>query len=275
MKSLVLLLYFLALATQIGAAVISFAAYRFIGKYRIGWIILALGLTLMAGRRITPILNIESTGHYDLIDAILAVIISGLLIVGVYAISKIVKDWQLKGFQLEKLLAIDYLTQVFSKAEIIKRGEIEIERCKRTGDPLAILELDIDHFKNVNDQYGHQAGDDVLRCLCQHCVKSLREIDLFGRIGGEEFLAILPNTNVEQAFEVAERIRCEIEGATHKTSCNHHLKITVSIGITVYFPKDKVHKRKKNPQILKVLMKNADEAMYQAKSAGRNQVATR
>ena len=275
MKSLVLLLYFLALVTQIGAAVISFAAYRFIGKYRIGWIILALGLTLMAGRRITPILNIERTGHYDLIDAILAVIISVLLIIGVFAISKIVKDWQLKGLQLEKLLAIDYLTQVFSKAEIIKRGETEIERCKRTGDPLAILELDIDHFKNVNDQYGHQAGDDVLRCLCQHCIKSLREIDLFGRIGGEEFLAILPNTNVEQAFEVAERIRSEIENATHKTSCNHQLKITVSIGITVYFPKDKVHKRKKNPQILKILMKNADEAMYQAKSAGRNQVATR
>jgi diguanylate cyclase (GGDEF)-like protein len=275
MKDLAIFLYYLALVAQTAATILSFAAYRFVGKYRSGWLILALGLLLMTGRRITPLIHIQTAGMYSLLDAVLAVLISVLLLIGIYVITKIIQDWQLKGSQLEKLLSFDFLTKAFSRAEIIRRGEVEIERCKRSGHPLAVLELDIDHFKNVNDQFGHSAGDDVLKSLSRQCMKTLREIDLFGRVGGEEFLAILPETNKNEAIEVAERLRKKIENTIHKTNCNQELKITISIGVTTYFPNDEIPPNKSNAQILQILMKYADDAMYEAKAAGRNQIAIR
>ena len=274
MKDLVILLYSFAFIAQAGATIFAIAAFRLAGRYRFGWIILALGLLIMLGRRLNPLLIIQETGTYNVLDASLATIISLLLLVGVFSISKLVQDWQMQSLQLTKLLSQDFLTQVMSKSEIIKKGEIEIDRCKRSGHTLAVLELDIDHFKRVNDEYGHQAGDDILKGLAQHCDDILREIDLFGRIGGEEFLAILPETNVEQAFEVAERLRKNISNCTYKTRCNQHLKITVSIGITIYSPKDEPLIKLTNSEILEKLMENADKAMYQAKAAGRNKVAT-
>lgn len=274
MKNFAILLYAFALVAQIGATILSFAAFRFVGKHRIGWIILASGLLLMTGRRITPLISIQETGTYNLLDAVLAALISILLAIGIYVISKIIEDWQQKSAQLEKLLSYDFLTQVFSRSEIIKRGEIEVERSKRSGHPLAVLELDIDHFKLVNDRHGHQAGDDTLKNLSQHCLKILREMDLFGRVGGEEFLAILPETGINQAIEVAERLRKEIENCTYKTSCNQHLKITVSIGITIYSPRDELYQKQTDTEIFQTLIKNSDEAMYKAKDAGRNQIAT-
>ena len=274
MLNLAILLYLLALLAQIGATIVSFKAYKLVGKYQVGWIILALGLLLMAGRRITPLLLIYETSVYSLFDAFLAAAISLLIAIGIHVISKIITDWQYKSALLEKLLSLDFLTQVLSKSEIIKRGKIEVERSNRTGHPLAILELDIDHFKKVNDQFGHQAGDDVLKGLSSHCIRILREIDLFGRIGGEEFLAILPETNGPQALEVAERIRKGVENSTYKTTCNQHPKITVSIGIRIYSPRDEKSPRGNNDQILQMLINDADEAMYKAKAAGRNQIAT-
>ena len=274
MKDIAILLYYFAFVAQIGATILAFAAFRFVGKYRIGWIILAIGLLLMAGRRITPLISIQETGSYNFLDAILAALISLLLVIGIFVISKIVKDWQEKSKRLEKLLTFDFLTQVFSKAEVLRKGEIELQRSKRSGHSLAVLELDIDHFKLINDAHGHQAGDDVLKGLSQHCLKILREIDLFGRIGGEEFIAILPETTINQAIEVAERLRKDIEACSYKTRCNQSLKITVSIGITIYSPSDETHRNLSNSEILEKLINNADEAMYKAKAAGRNQIAT-
>ena len=126
MKDIAILLYYFAFVAQIGATILAFAAFRFVGKYRIGWIILAIGLLLMAGRRITPLISIQETGSYNFLDAILAALISLLLVIGIFVISKIVKDWQEKSRRLEKLLTFDFLTQVFSKADVLKKGEIEI-----------------------------------------------------------------------------------------------------------------------------------------------------
>ncbi|MDD3365537.1 MAG: GGDEF domain-containing protein, partial [Syntrophomonas sp.] len=120
------------------------------------------------------------------------------------------------------------------------------------------LMLDIDHFKKVNDSYGHQTGDQVLRTVADIIKSNLREVDLVGRYGGEEFLVILPHTDRNSGFQVAERIRRQIEG---KSFTANGLKITISIGVSQY----------RNSEIGKFI-ELADELMYQAKTKGRNRV---
>jgi diguanylate cyclase (GGDEF)-like protein len=131
--------------------------------------------------------------------------------------------------------------------------------------------MDIDHFKNVNDQLGHHVGDEVLINLVRHSQEALRSIDTVGRIGGEEFLILLPETEAEGAAQIAERLRQHIANAINDTSAPIPVKITISVGVTIFNPN-------KNPGMargiaLNELINKADLAMYQAKNEGRNRVA--
>jgi len=164
----------------------------------------------------------------------------------------------------------DSLTHAFSRTETIQRLENEIERSQRFTHSLAVLEIDIDHFKRVNDTYGHQVGDEVLKSLTQSCLSVLRLNDSFGRIGGEEFLIILPETNQSQAIEAAERIRQVVASTMHQTSISDPLHITVSVGLTTFDPLQ--NDETDHCLIMQSLMNRADQAMYQAKAAGRNRV---
>ena len=123
--------------------------------------------------------------------------------------------------------------------------------------------LDLDNFKAVNDNYGHHVGYAALRKLSEVSHHALREIDIIGRLGGEEFAVLLPETNTEKALEVAERMRIAVESAAVKLEHGDSLHFTVSIGVSSFGEKDSG---------IDSMLKRADAALYQAKNGGRNRV---
>ena len=164
------------------------------------------------------------------------------------------------SLKYQKMATQDYLTGVSNRRYFMERAQEELSRANRYTHPLTFMMMDIDHFKNINDTYGHHAGDQVLKNVASICTDNLRVHDLFGRIGGEEFSAMLPETNLNDAIVVAERIRKSVEDAEwaidgKKVSC------TISIGMS---------QLNDDSETLDNLMKKADEALYLAKSSGRN-----
>ena len=172
----------------------------------------------------------------------------------------------------------DGLTSAYNRRYFDERLKHEIDRCIRKKTDLVFLFLDIDFFKSVNDNYGHQAGDAVLVKLVSLMRDQVRSSDIVARYGGEEFAIILPDTGLQIANEVAERIRSQVENQKLVFN-NKKLKITVSIGLaslsqikhqTGENTKDQSNKVPDN--IDQLLLEKADEALYQAKQTGRNQV---
>ena len=165
---------------------------------------------------------------------------------------------------LRKLASTDPLTGASNRRHFMERLNDELERCRRYNTPLVLLSLDIDHFKNINDTYGHPAGDDVLKDLVKLCTTTLRTTDVFGRVGGEEFLAALTLTGITAGQRTAERLRRIIE----KHAVNTHgqsISFTISIGMT---------ELKKTDNGIDPLLRRTDEALYKAKNNGRNRVET-
>lgn len=165
--------------------------------------------------------------------------------------------------RLERLATYDTLTGALSRAAFMQRGHELIAASARSG-PYAVLMLDIDRFKQINDTYGHAAGDRVLSAFSGGVRTSLRDQDLFGRIGGEEFSVILPNTQREDALGIAERVRAHIEKLPIPIDADLPLQVTVSIGIT--------HQPRPASVLLDALISMADRALYVAKSQGRNRI---
>jgi diguanylate cyclase (GGDEF)-like protein/PAS domain S-box-containing protein len=163
--------------------------------------------------------------------------------------------------QLEQQAHLDYLTGLNNRRHFMEQGETELARAQRHGRALSILMLDIDHFKQFNDTYGHKAGDQVLQKLAEVMHETLRTVDILGRIGGEEFAVLLPETGVAEAVEVAERLRRNVEQASVVFEAGLPQHFTVSIGITT--------QREKETN-LDILLSEADRALYRAKDAGRN-----
>ena len=265
-------LYCLSLLCQVFASLISLSLFRHsVTIYRWGWLFLATGLGLMIGRRIGPIFHIFESGRFDLLDAILSLPISGFLLLGVLGLRKLIIKSDNNQLMLETLAQHDPLTNSLSRTEILYRVSEEIDRSRRNKHSFALLEMDIDHFKNVNDQLGHHVGDEVLINLVRHYQEALRSIDSVGRIGGEEFLILLPETEAEGAAQIAERLHNHIANAINVTSALTPVKITISVGVAVFNPNE-------NPGlargiVLNELISKADLAMYQAKNEGRNRVA--
>jgi len=265
-------LYCLSLLCQVFASLISLSLFRHSATiYRWGWLFLATGLGLMIGRRIGPIFHIFESGRFDLLDAVLSLPISGFLLLGVLGLRKILIKVDANQLALETLSQFDPLTNSLSRTEILYRVSEEIDRSRRNKHTFALLEMDIDHFKNVNDQFGHYVGDEVLLSLVRHSREAIRSVDTIGRIGGEEFLILLPETNTEGAIQIAERLRKHIANAINDTSASMPVKITISIGITIFNPNENL--RVEKGILLNELVNQADLAMYQAKNGGRNRVA--
>jgi diguanylate cyclase (GGDEF)-like protein len=160
------------------------------------------------------------------------------------------------------LANIDPLTKSLTRRQLFNIAESEFLRYSRYRRPLSILVMDADHFKNINDSYGHHAGDIVLRSLSLVALEQKRAQDTFGRLGGEEFGLILPETNLEQARIVAERIQKTWEQSP-VTLDGELIYSTVSIGVAEANPSDKTFDD---------VLRRADRMMYKAKEAGRNQV---
>jgi diguanylate cyclase (GGDEF)-like protein/PAS domain S-box-containing protein len=166
-------------------------------------------------------------------------------------------------FELEKLSQIDSLTGLENRRHFMELADQELNRTVRYGGKLSVLMMDLDHFKAVNDTYGHQTGDRVLRQLGELCRQELREIDIVGRYGGEEFACVLPETGLDSALEVAERFCKSVAATTLPMEQGLPLQVTISIGVaslTVSTPN------------LDTLLSNADQALYDAKHQGRNRV---
>ncbi|MCB2183265.1 MAG: diguanylate cyclase [Desulfobulbaceae bacterium] len=167
--------------------------------------------------------------------------------------------------QLEKLSTTDPLTGLANRRSLIDSFTAEYERAKRYNHRLSILLIDVDFFKKVNDTYGHNCGDKVLRKTSDVLRKTVRSTDLVSRYGGEEFIVLLPETDNEQAHAIAEKLRHEI--ATHTILCDDSpLSITISIGIATHPDTDSNEPMQ--------LINAADQALYKAKSNGRNQVVS-
>lgn len=172
---------------------------------------------------------------------------------------------RLKLYQKVQMLAItDGMTGVYVRRHLMERFEGELERSKRFDFKLSYLMVDIDHFKNINDQYGHLVGDVVLKQVAQIIKKNVRELDLVGRYGGEEFGVLLIETDDSGALYVAERIRAAVEEKDFK-AYDENLKVTLSIGCSTLSDKAKD---------VAFLIETADAALYKAKHEGRNRVCT-
>ena len=164
---------------------------------------------------------------------------------------------------LEKLAITDGLTRLYNLRHFYKQLEIEIDRCNRYGHSLALLLLDIDHFKKCNDTYGHLEGDKVLVRLGQNIKLCLRTMDSAYRYGGEEFTIILPETTGKEANNVAERISASVESERFSTEAGEDFSITISTGVTEYFKEEQ----------LSTFIHRADQAMYKSKAKGRNRIS--
>lgn len=164
--------------------------------------------------------------------------------------------------KIQELAITDGLTQMFTRRYWLERFKEEIERSKKFKYSFSFLMVDIDHFKAYNDRYGHLVGDAILKVVSIAAKENIRQIDLIGRYGGEEFAVILTETDIEQARFAAERIRQAIEERPVKVY-DEDLKVTISIGIST-FPTD--------GQDTQTLIDKADSALYRAKQAGRNRV---
>jgi diguanylate cyclase (GGDEF)-like protein/PAS domain S-box-containing protein len=170
-----------------------------------------------------------------------------------------------RALQLELTLQAktDSLTGLANRRHFLELAEQELARTKRYEKQLSVLIFDLDEFKSVNDTHGHQVGDNVLRMVGEVCRRSLREVDMAGRIGGEEFATLLPECDAKQAMEAAERLRQDIANAVIPLEHGGALKFTASIGITTLASADaNVDK----------LLELADKAMYEAKRSGRNRI---
>ncbi|RYZ82413.1 MAG: GGDEF domain-containing response regulator, partial [Proteobacteria bacterium] len=163
---------------------------------------------------------------------------------------------------LELMSITDALTQVKNRRYFQDRFASELERSDRHGYPLALVMIDIDHFKNFNDDFGHLAGDSVLREVAHHLTAQLRLMDTIARFGGEEFVLILPDTTPGDALRVAERVRTTLAEQKFSFDGGSETQVTISLGIAC-FPQ--------NATTTEGLIARADEALYQAKRQGRNQ----
>ena len=225
------------------------------------------GITLLAHgvfNSLRSILFMDSVKQFLQANAINptdAILIEQILITSLLALGVLMMTNELISKELRSHAEQDSLTNMFNRRFFLKLLEKSKSLAVRTQKPLSLLVLDIDHFKLINDKFGHLAGDEVLISFAKNAQKNLRAEDVMGRIGGEEFAIFLPNTNGESAVFFAERLRRMIEAQPAPTS-KGDISYTISIGVTVI--------DKDTP--IEQALDEADLTMYQAKRNGRNRV---
>ncbi len=179
-------------------------------------------------------------------------------------IKKLQDDLKRTNELLLEISNTDPLTGLYNRRYLMENLDKEFQRVRRKESELALIIIDLDHFKSINDTYGHQQGDEVLVEVALQMQKHLRSYDIAARYGGEEFVAVLPESSKEEAMHVAERLRASVEALGFSGDSGQHIVVTISLGVAV-FPSPKV-------DCIDSLIRQADEALYRAKRNGRNQV---
>ena len=165
--------------------------------------------------------------------------------------------------EVQQLAVTDVLLEIYNRRGLFTLGAREVERAQRAQRPLSALILDLDFFKKINDTYGHAVGDEVLREVAQRCRINIRGIDLIGRYGGEEFVVLLPETDLPAARIIAERLRTAVANTPIATQRSGSVTLTISLGVAALTA---------STPDLATLLHHADEALYVAKRRGRNRV---
>ncbi|MDF1781247.1 MAG: GGDEF domain-containing protein [Alcanivoracaceae bacterium] len=179
-------------------------------------------------------------------------------------VDHILGRWREREEEIRILSITDALTGVNNRHSIIEHLQSNIETATRHESPIAVVMLDLDRFKNINDRWGHPIGDETLKLTCKALTVCLREGDIIGRFGGEEFLLVLPNTTLDGAAQLAERCRKKIQAITLCSPSGERIQITASLGIS--------SSECTNSYSSDALIKLADDALYAAKNSGRNRV---
>lgn len=175
-------------------------------------------------------------------------------------ISKLQEEMARKRAEL--MSTTDYLTGVLNRRAFENQLRAEVNRAQREGQPLGIILCDIDDFKLINDTYGHQIGDMVLKKIAALLVQKRRSYDFIGRYGGEEFIICLPGANGGEVFKIAERLRAAVQEFPIPLPGFHHVNVSASFGVAVLNPNEN--------ESLESLIQRADEALYRAKAEGKN-----
>lgn len=219
---------------------------------------------MSAGDRIrTQILNYTKSGQALWMDINIVPIFNERGELGYFAaIERDLTEIKLLQSRLEKLASTDDLTGLANRNAFMSKAETEFLRAQRYKRSLSVIMIDVDHFKCVNDEHGHAVGDIVLREVSKICGEALRDSDTLGRIGGEEFVLLLPDTPIKNAEYVAERMRKQLASSPIKHN-NIELLVTASFGVATIDHKDGT---------FNALIERADQAMYDAKKSGRNKV---
>jgi len=216
-------------------------------------------------------LNVEDVQkelrHNLLVIVVLGILSATLLIgiIGLFTI-KLLRGLTEARREIEELAITDGLTGIFNRRHLFKRFNEEFERSRRLKENLGCILMDIDHFKKINDTFGHLVGDDVLREIAQEVKRALRTYDLFGRFGGEEFMVVLPDTGPDKARVLAERIRNAVKSVSVvPPKAGTRLSITISLGVSCLIEDD---------GSIDDIMKRVDKALYCAKREGRDRVCS-
>src|SRR5438270_3445627 len=220
----------------------------------------ALAVPLFVNNRVMGSMQFFSSGadSFNKEDAQL------LWILSLVAENLLTREYANEG--LLRFAFTDYLTGLRTRGYFEQQLDLEVKRSDRRGDQFSLLMVDIDHFKALNDNYGHHTGDLVLRQVTSLLVKDMREVDTVARYGGEEFVIILPEATEQEAISVAQRLRKAVQNSDFQIEgLEGHEKLTISIGIAVYG---------RDANSRQHLIEYADAALYAAKSRGRNQVLT-
>lgn len=206
------------------------------------------------------IILISSTGHGLVHHLNIAVIASGALSMLILYAMRSERNALIE--QLHTQATTDSLTQLSNRHSFIQQSSAALAQAKRHGYPISLVMLDVDHFKGINDQYGHATGDEALRTLARCCKETRRPGDLVGRLGGEEFVLLLPHTDGSEAKAIADRLRNLVQAQQIENTEGTGISITFSAGAAEAKP----------DEFLEQFMHRADTAIYAAKQAGRNQV---
>lgn len=225
--------------------------------YRAGDVRGGISVTLPAGQTLRQ-MRIHSL---YLAAAVMGVIL--FIVFMVYFIATyFIKDLRLAERKLFDMATTDALTGVYNRREGFRRLEAEALRASRAKTPLSVMMADIDHFKNINDTHGHQVGDEVLKRVASTLKNALRASDMLCRYGGEEFLILATETDLDNVKRLAERLRLIVEEMSITLSEGVEIKVTLSFGVAQYLPQE-THE---------YVIFRADQALYQAKQNGRNRV---